>query len=357
MNAVGAVDTARAVTSTAALENATAALEEGASFSDILAEALETELSQKTALLNAPVSADGSMSSAIQGSGGLEYMILASAASGEVGDVEAALFMLCIMMQQEFSGTEMAPLMTSMSSMLTEMKNGNSGAGSNGAGVVGTARRTLMQSEVPPAVLHTLDTQVFGTPSGAALPDEAWKPVNMPLTGNPTNRSAARLDDILDQFNVETAERYRPYRRTGRDTYCNIYVWDVTRTLGAEIPHYVDPDTGVPRGYPDVKGARELDANATYTWLGQHGATYGWREVSAEQAQAYANAGYPAVTAWHNSGGAGHVQVVCPSESGGFDAVRGVTVAQSGSKNTRYAHLSSTLRGSELKNVRYYVHD
>lgn len=353
MNAIGAVDSYQAVADAASsLERGAEGLEQGLSFADILAESLETELSQKTAMLGAPVSGEGSATGAMQGSGGLEYLIFTAAASGEAGDVEAALFMLCMMMQQEMGNSEMAPLLTAMSSMLTDLKS----SGSEGTKAVETARRTVMQSDVPPATLHVVDTQVFGTPGGAALPDEAWKPVNMPLTGNPTNRSAQRLDDILDQFNVETAERYRPYRRTGRDTYCNIYVWDVTRTLGAEIPHYVDAD-GTPRGYPDVKGARELDANATYNWLDKHGAQYGWREVSAEQAQRYANAGYPAVTAWHNSNGAGHVQVVCPSKDGGFDTVRGVSVAQSGSKNTRYAHLSSTLRSSELKNVRYYVHD
>jgi hypothetical protein len=188
------------------------------------------------------------------------------------------------------------------------------------------------------------------------VPAAAWVPTNPDITGDEGCRSASLLGSIIRQFDVESSARYAPYKR-GNDTYCNIFVWDVTSALGAEIPHYVDPSTGQPRHYPDTAGAMELDANATCDWLSRHGCRYGWTEVGAEEAQAYANSGHPAVTAWKNpSGGAGHVQVVCPSENGAYDSVRGVTVAQSGAHNCEYTYISSVYSSNSLSQVHYYVH-
>ncbi len=202
-----------------------------------------------------------------------------------------------------------------------------------------------------------LSSSVFSYGSyGDPVPAMAWIPSNPDVTGDESCRSSELLNTIIRQFDVENSERYIPYRH-GNDTYCNIFVWDVTSALGAEIPHYVDPSTGQPRHYPDTAGAMELDANATCDWLSRHGCRYGWTEVGAEEAQAYANSGHPAVTAWKNpSGGAGHVQVVCPSENGAYDSVRGVTVAQSGAHNCEYTYISSVYSSNSLSQVHYYVH-
>ena len=158
---------------------------------------------------------------------------------------------------------------------------------------------------------------------------------------------------MIAQFKVETAERYRPYR--DGFTYCNIFMWDVTSAMGAEIPHYTDPNTGEPRYHPDVKGAKSMNARAIDAWLKTHGPDYGWREVDAETAQRYANEGKPAVT---TSGNIDHVQVVCPSKDGTFDPIRGVTIAQAGRIVTSYTHISSTYSANTLKNnISYFVHD
>ena len=63
------------------------------------------------------------------------------------------------------------------------------------------------------------------------------------------NRSAANYNAVLDQFSVGNNPRYA--RRNG-NTYCNIFVWDATRAMGAEIPHWVDQ-----QGRPAEVGARE----------------------------------------------------------------------------------------------------
>lgn len=197
------------------------------------------------------------------------------------------------------------------------------------------------------------ETAYFG---GQAIPVSAWLPTSPNITGNESNRSAKLLSNVIEQFHVESSERYRPHKY-GSDTYCNVFVWDVTGALGAEVPHYVDAKTGAPRSYPNVSGAAELDANGVCTWLATHGSQYGWKAVSAQNAQNYANNGYPVVAAWKNSGGgAGHVQIVCPSKNGEYDSTRGVTVAQAGGKNYEYAYSSSTLGSSRIPETKYYVH-
>lgn len=188
-----------------------------------------------------------------------------------------------------------------------------------------------------------------------AVPYNAWVAVSPKVRSNEGNRSAKLLNEVIAQFQVETNGRYKQ-NKYGNDTYCNIFLWDVSRAMGAEIPHYINPQTGEPRYYPNVQGAMELDANGVADWLSKNGAKYGWKEVSAKEAQACANRGRPAVTAWKNSGGIGHVQVVCPSKNGDFDANRGVTVAQAGRVNTQYSHISSTFSSGRLSGVKYYVH-
>lgn len=188
------------------------------------------------------------------------------------------------------------------------------------------------------------------------IPSAASKAVNPAITSNITNRNPALYRQVINQFHVETHPRYAVNKKGTGDTYCNIFMWDVTRAMGAEIPHYVDPKTKAPRYYPDVKGASEMNANAIYDWLHEHGGKYGWFEVDAEQAQAMANQGRPVVTALrNNSGGHGHVQVVCPSADGMYDPERGVTIAQAGRNLTSYRPITQIYNRS-LPRVKYFAH-
>jgi len=139
------------------------------------------------------------------------------------------------------------------------------------------------------------------------------------------------------------------------DTYCNIFLWDVTRAMGAEIPHYVDPATKAPRAYPDVKGAKEMTANDIYDWLHSVGEQYGWYKVTAEEAQALANQGKPVVTAMKNDSGHGHVQVVCPSQDGSYNPQKGVTIAQAGRNLYDYAYVTQVYNAS-LSKLTYFAH-
>jgi len=172
---------------------------------------------------------------------------------------------------------------------------------------------------------------------------QAWIPVNAPLQGSPSDRNAATYADVIDQFAVGNNPRYQP--RDG-NTYCNIFAWDATKAMGAEIPHWVD-GAGNPTG---VGQGRELDANGVNRWLNNQGPSQGWRQVSAEEAQQLANQGHPAVASWNNPGGIGHIAVVRPGEING----NGPAIAQAGARNFNEGHVRDSFGNA---NVQYFVND
>ena len=182
------------------------------------------------------------------------------------------------------------------------------------------------------------------TPAAGTTNTNAWEAVDAPEKGSPSARNADTYDNVINQFAVGSNPRYQP--RDG-NTYCNIFASDVTKAMGAEIPHWVDAN-----GNPTAQGkGRELDANDTNTWLNQHGEKNGWRKVSAEEAQKLANEGHPAVASWNNAGGIGHIAVVRPGEVTG----NGPSIAQAGSKNFNDGHVYDSFpRGAE---VEYFVND
>ncbi|MCS6885115.1 MAG: peptidoglycan-binding protein [Acidobacteriota bacterium] len=182
-------------------------------------------------------------------------------------------------------------------------------------------------------------------PAPGTTNTRAWEPINAPLTNDPSQRSAENYANVINQFAVANNPRYTP--REG-NTYCNIYMWDVTRAMKAEIPHWVDRN-GNPTG---VGQGRELDANATHRWMHEHGARFGWRQVSAEEAQRLANQGFPTVFTWENRGGIGHVGVVRP---GNFDSRLGPAIAQAGRINTNNAHAGNIF--SSYRTPTYWVND
>ena len=328
----------------------------GADFSQALADAMREEVTRMGALAGGGYTGGGYTGGNYAGmpadymqfqTQGIEQMIISAAASGEATDAQIALFMLCMMMQGDQSG-DFSMIMQLMSTMLTQIQ-----------GDTGKLRGEVMRSDYDPYILDQIDREIFnvrlpdGTLTGrVTLPLEVWKPASPAITSSEGARNPALYRSVIDQFSVETAERYKPFR--DGYTYCNIFMWDVTRAMGAEIPHYTDPETGEPMYYPDIKGANQMGAIATDEWLKKYGPEYGWRQVDAETAQRYANEGKPAVT---TAGSLGHVQIVCPSQDGGFDPVRGVTIAQAGRIVTNYSYLSSTYSANGQKSVSYFVHD
>ena len=95
---------------------------------------------------------------------------------------------------------------------------------------------------------------------------------------------------MINQFAAGNNPRYA---HQNGSTYCNIFAWDVTRAMGAEIPHWVDAS-----GNPTVLKGNELNANAVNEWLHQHGARFGWRKTTLSDAVDQANQGCPVVASW-----------------------------------------------------------
>jgi hypothetical protein len=158
-------------------------------------------------------------------------------------------------------------------------------------------------------------------PARSWLDKPPWMLVDAPIRSAPSARSRALLLEVVAQFDVEATPRYRPVPTPrGLTTWCNVFVSDVTRALGAEIPHCVD-EAG--RSIPVEQGV-ELTANRTLRWLETHGAADGWREADAAGAMRAAQAGSPAVAVWHNPSGPGHLAIVVPCED------EGVHIAQAG---------------------------
>jgi len=318
-----------------------------ADFSAVLADAMKDGVMRATATASGGMTGMPGVYLPVQDQG-IEQAILTAASSGQIDDAQVALFMLMMMMQTSQSG-EFSMLMQMMASMLTQIQGDKE-----------TLRSNVMASDYDPFIRDEIDRHIFNwkTPDGwetgqVKLPVEPWRPTTPAVTSSLGDRSPELYRSVIDQFSVETAERYRPFR--DGCTYCNIFMWDVTSAMGAEIPHYTDPATGEPMYYPDVKGANSMGAIATDEWLRAHGEAYGWREVDAETAQMHANEGKPAVT---SAGSLGHVQVICPSRDGGFDPVRGVTIAQAGRIVSNYTHISGIYSTNALtNNVRYWIHE
>lgn len=100
--------------------------------------------------------------------------------------------------------------------------------------------------------------------------------------------------------------RYAP---TLVDTYCSTFLWDCTRRLGCEVPHWVSP-AGAPSAAGEI-GARELNANGIATWLRGHGVDNGWMACTEEHARETVEAGNVVIVVWENTRGPhGHCAVM-----------------------------------------------
>jgi hypothetical protein len=71
---------------------------------------------------------------------------------------------------------------------------------------------------------------------------------------------------VINQFAVENNARYLPVPNHGL-TFCNIFSCDVTRAMGAEIPHWVKGTSYV---ILFSAAAQELSVNATVSWMIKH---------------------------------------------------------------------------------------
>lgn len=173
--------------------------------------------------------------------------------------------------------------------------------------------------------------------------ERPWVPVKAPDEPLNVPRSAEAYARALDSLPLLESLRYRP---VGGVTFCNIFVWDCTRLLGCEVPHWCDSEG---RQSPAGRG-RELTANGMRDWLEVYGPERGWTKCKAIAAQVTANLGHPTVAVWRNLGGTGHVAMVRPGEA---DPVKGPCIAQAGKRNFYRGHVRD---GFGAHPVEYFVH-
>jgi hypothetical protein len=117
------------------------------------------------------------------------------------------------------------------------------------------------------------------TPPPELTSRDLWKAINAPLQSREGRRSAELYTQVLNQFAVGHNPRYEP--EGPNKPRAHIFVWDVTRAMNAEIPHFV--------------GARELNLVQTCDWLRHEGPMRGWRKGDIDEALAAANEGKPVV--------------------------------------------------------------
>jgi len=159
-----------------------------------------------------------------------------------------------------------------------------------------------------------------------------WIRIDPPIRSKVGHRSATLYRKIIEQFDVEHNPRYTP--RDGK-TYCNIFAWDVTSAMSAELPHWVT-SLGEPAD-PEADGAQRLSCNAMHEWLQTRGKDYGWYQTDLTEAVHRASLGYPTVAIFSNPSGNGHIVVLRPDS-----AVSEPSCAQAGEESFSRGFLSNS---------------
>ncbi|MBK7858631.1 MAG: peptidoglycan-binding protein [Archangiaceae bacterium] len=165
---------------------------------------------------------------------------------------------------------------------------------------------------------------------------DVGSPTNPSKTNAPGHRSKDAYASVIDQFHVGSNPRYAIRDTSGDgydDTFCNIFAWDVMSAMGVQLPHWVYADGSPAPAYSYGSGGHEQDANSVNAWLNDQGPQYGWKEITPEQAQQYANQGYPVVASQYVNP-IGHIAVVRP----GTLTSQGPEIAQAGATNTNDSH-------------------
>jgi hypothetical protein len=144
--------------------------------------------------------------------------------------------------------------------------------------LIGGGQRSPL-ADAPPPPLPTGVTFDGLTPAPGMDARESWRALNAPVQGREGHRSPAVYSQAILQFAVGSNPRYDP--DAPEKPRAHLFLWDVTRALGAEIPRFVGP--------------LELNLAQTCDWIRHEGPMRGWRRVDPRQAREAAGAGMPVV--------------------------------------------------------------
>lgn len=114
------------------------------------------------------------------------------------------------------------------------------------------------------------------TPAKEVMARDLYKAIHAPVQSREGRRSGAVYKLVIDQFGVGANPRYEP---DGEKPRTHIFIWDVTRAMNVEVPHFVGP--------------RELSAGLTCHWVRTEGPSRGWFKVDPFKALEAANEGMP----------------------------------------------------------------
>ena len=189
--------------------------------------------------------------------------------------------------------------------------------------------------------------------SNAGMQDPARNAnhIDAPVQNDAANRSLTVYASVIDQFDVQNNPRYAIYNG---NTYCNFFVWDVTRAMGAEIPHWVDSNGQPIPDHRQNTGDHEVSASEMLTWLRTYGSSFGWTKIStASAAQSWANSGKPVIVIGNGGDNLGHVAIV---RTGIEDPQLGPASAQAGLVNFNDKHVFNGFFLSQASYVEYWAH-
>lgn len=168
--------------------------------------------------------------------------------------------------------------------------------------------------------------------------------IDAPFTNDDRHRAAGAYGKVISQFDVVNSPRYQPIvTQKETQTFCNIYVEDVTRAMGVDIPH------------------GKL-ANEIRVWL-KSDKNSGWKRVSANDAQHMANEGHPSLGIVPG-GTNGHVVMVRPGTVN--ETVRtnemGISfsmpaISQAGKKTYDAKHANWSFPKAAFDEIEYWYHE
>ena len=191
--------------------------------------------------------------------------------------------------------------------------------------VIGTAAPSAAQQ----AAVQKAEQEELSTASGMKFDGkdvpvvlqgrDVWIAVQAPLQSREGKRSREIYEQLIKQFGVTVNPRYAedaPGKGRG-----HIFVWDVSRAMNCEIPHFV--------------GAKELSLAQTCDWLRHEGPMRGWKRAGADALEA-ANSGR-LVIALPRETRTKHLAVVMPQEepSDGSPRLTGISLKRDSNGHPR----------------------
>ena len=193
-----------------------------------------------------------------------------------------------------------------------------------------------------------------------------WDQVTAPIQNTPGQRSASDYADVIDQFDVDSADlagRYKAGGANNPDTRCNIFAGDVMRAMGVPVP--TKGNLGKGQGNQNATYTDRMTAQASLLndylnhqlpWVTSptdKGTLSDWVEIKSttqaelDQLTAHVNAGKPALVS-----DSGHIAVIRPDQPA-LRSWQDLIIAQAGASN----FLHGTLKGHFIGIPQFFIHD